>query len=394
FISSTGGAVALGATQGGISTGVVAGIAAGGAAAAGLGVLATGGDGATTTTASLTVPPPPPTTTAPATTTSTAPVPSGLKACFTLDPANGNIEVNESLRVDGRCSEGGDGLTFHYDLGDGRVKDGQAFMTAVWPAPGNYTLTLTVSRNSSSARAGQNLEEDSVSREIRVQEPPPPPPPPPELVVADFTARNAQPDLCVGEFDGSSSQGDIVRYLWALDLDNAFLQGVITKEGRVVVHDWKADCYRAQGNLRARLTVFGRSGSQSSVEKQVNILSFTSALLGRDGIESSFASEMLESKDARGQIVIEEGPSFAVSGEAPTWIRYGAKRGRRALEAVATAAGAAFLWRLDFTGAGGFVPGSLRTVGGQEVARDAYSVTLRFSGAAMERARIEYQLEP
>ena len=394
FISSTGSTVALAGT-GGISTGAVAGIAAGGAAAAGLGVLATGGN-STTTTVPIVVPPPASTTTAPATTT-IPPAPAGLAACFTLDPASGRIEVNHSLRIDGRCSQGGDGLTFHYDLGDGRTRDGQPFITATWPNPGTYTLTLTVARNSTSARSGQALEEDSVSREIRVDAPPEPPeppePPPPSPVVADFTARGVSFDSCVGEFNGSPSSGDIVRYSWDLDLNGDF-GSVIQAEGQVVTHDWGSACFRTDGFVTARLTVFGPSGNQSAVTKQVNILPFNPNSAKRSLVESSFASEMLEAEGVEGQVVIEGVRGFSVSADAPTRVQYSGRRGRASIEAVAAAATGPFLWRFDFSGAKGFVPGSLRTVSGQEVARDAFSVVLRFSGGAFERARFEYRLEP
>ncbi len=389
FISSTGSTVALGAGSGGISTGVVAGVAAGGAAAIGLGVLATGGN-STTTTATLVVPPPPPgTTTAPVTTT-TPPSPSGLVACFTIDPPSGQIQVNQSLTIDGRCSQGGAGLTYHYDLGDGRTKDGQAFVTAIWPSAGTYTLTLTVSRTTASARAGQALDEDSVSRAIRVEEPQAPPAP----VTADFTAENAVRGLCVGRFDGSLSTGDIVQYLWELDLDNDFGLGVVLAEGQVVVQDWQRGCYQAEGTLMARLTVVGLDGGRNSVTKQVNILGLGPPAPKQGLVESSFASEILQAREIQGQVVIEGGRGFPVSADAPTRIQFAGRRGRVSIEAVATAATAPFLWRFDFSGAKGFVPGSLRTVSGQEVSRDAYAVVLRFAGGAFERARFEYRLEP
>jgi len=394
FISSTGSTVAAG--TGGLSTGAVAGIAAGGGAAAGLGVLATGGN-STTTTAPLVVPPPPPsTTTAPATST-IPPAPSGLVACFTLDPPSGRIEVNHALRIDGRCSQGGDGLTFHYDLGDGRTKDGQAFVTAAWPSPGTYTLTLTVARSQASAGSGQALEEDSVSREIRVEAPAAPPDPPeppaPSPVFADFTARNIKAGVCFGEFNGSPSSGDIVRYSWELDLNGDF-GPVVKAEGLVVTHDWGGACDKTDGFVTARLTVFGPAGNQNSITKQVNILSFTPLTVKRSLIESSFASEMLQGEGIEGQVVLEGGRGFPMSFGAPTRIQFASRRGRVSIEAVATSATGPFLWRFDFSGAKGFAPGSLRTVSGQEVARDAYSVVLRFSGSALERARFEYRLEP
>ncbi len=388
FMSSSGAVAATG----GISTGAVAGIAAAGGAAAGLGILATGGNSTTTTTP--VVGPAPSTTTAPATTT-TPPAPSGIVACFTLDPPNGHIQVNESLKMDGRCSQG-DNLSYHYQLGDGRTKDGQAFVTAIWPSPGTYTVTLTVSRPGLTARWGQPLAEDSTSKDILVTAAPEPP----SGVTADFTARQIfdSDSSCEGEFDGSPSQGDIARYLWELDLDNEFGEGVVRLEGRVVTHDWGSKCFveASAPDFRARLTVVGRAGGRDSITKTLSIFQrgdFGARRPSKALVESSVASEILEGQGVEGQVVLD-GRGFGISGDAPSRIQFAARRGRVTIEAIATAAETPFLWRFDFSGAKGFVPGSLRTLSGQEVARDAYSVVLRFSGGGFERARFEYRLEP
>ncbi|HJS74669.1 MAG TPA: PKD domain-containing protein [Vicinamibacteria bacterium] len=386
FISSTG---SVAAASGGISSGAIAGIAAAGGAAAGVGVLATGGNSTTTTAPN--VGPPPATTTIPATTTA-QPAPTGITACFTFDPANGHIFVNDTMRIDGRCSQG-DNLSYHYELGDGRSKDGQAFVTAVWPSPGTYTVTLTVSRPGLAARAGQPLAEDSVSRDVVVSERPEPPEP--ESVTADFTARQIfdSDSSCEGEFDGSPSDGDIVSYLWELDLDNHLGDGVVRTQGRVVTHNWGSNCFESEGDLRVRLTVVGREGGEDSITKTVDIFRQGDLRFRTSVVESSLSSEILDAEGVEGQILVG-GRGFSVSANAPTRIQFGSRRGPGSLEAVATTATEPFLWRFDFSGAKGFVPGSLRTVSGQEVARDAYSVVLRFSGGALERARFEYRLEP
>jgi hypothetical protein len=83
-----------------------------------------------------------------------------------------------------------------------------------------------------------------------------------------------------------------------------------------------------------------------------------------------------------------------VSSEAPARFRFSTGKKQITVDAVATSAGEAFLWRFNFTGAPGFVPGSLRTLSGQEVSRDGDSIVLRFSGAEQERARFQYRLEP
>jgi hypothetical protein len=399
FITSVG---TVAATGTGISTGVVAGVAAGGAVAAGLGVLATGGS-STTTTSPTFVPPATSTTTAPAPTTTAGPGPGpgpgppGINACIETDPANGRIEVNRSLRIDGRCSTGSN-LEFRWDLGDGRTRTGP-FITVTWDTPGTYTLRLTVTNGTVGARAGEPLAEDSESKEIHVvprPEPPEPPPPPPSPVVADFVAQS-ELGTCLGIFDGSPSTGSIARYLWELDVEEQFGPKVLV-EGQIVSNDWLHACADDQGDdgsVTAKLTVVGTGGNQSSITKDVTIFFFFLSAEGRAAhVESSFASEMLQATGVEGRLVIEGGRAFSVSAEAPTRIQFGARRGQVSVEAVATTAKSPFLWRFDFAGAKGFVPGSLRIISGQEVVRDAFSVVLRFSGDAFERARFEYRMEP
>ena len=139
-MSATGSITAAG-SSGGSSAAVIAGVAAGGGAA-GVGVLVAGGSSDSTTSqpAAITVAPPTVTVAPP------SPPAQEAKACVRFEPIDAIVEVNELLKIDGRCSEGGDGLTYRYDLGDGRVKEGQAFVTVVYSSPGTYKLTLTVSR--------------------------------------------------------------------------------------------------------------------------------------------------------------------------------------------------------------------------------------------------------
>lgn len=388
FVTSTG-TIAATSTSGGISTGAVAGIAAGGAAA-GIGILAAGGSSSTTTVPQVLPPPPAPTTTTgPATTTTPPAGPPGFEACFEMTPPDGVVGINEPLKIDGRCSKGTE-LTFHFDLGDGRVKEGQAFITAIWSSPGSYDVTLTITGSPATfGRTGQTLAEDTFTRRVTVE-------PPPEPVKADFTAGNIAPDICKGEFDGSTSTGNISRYVWDLDLENSFGLGVIRREGRVVVQNWDDRCYRPQGFLMARLTVEGVDGSEDSIEKRVNILQSFRSTTEAETIQSSFETEMLEGDGARGQVMIEGGPAFPVSGSTPVITQYNGRRGSNALEVTLLAPASnksPVLWRFDFSGARGFLLGSLRVTSGQQVSRDGQSVVLRFSGASGERAKIEYRLE-
>jgi PKD domain len=386
FISSSGATVP--AAGGGISTGVIAGLAAAGGAV-GVGVLvANGGNGSTTTTAPSSPPPPPTTTTVPPTTS--VPAVQALKACFQLDPVNGVITEGDPLKIDGRCSEGGDKIQFHYDLGDGRVKQGQAFITAVWQTAGTYTLTLTVSRDTSALRSGAGaVEENSFSRQITVERAVVPD------VVADFSA-GFKPDTCFATFDASPSTGIIDRYQWALDVNNDLGSGVIRLEGKRVTYDWKSACFRSNGSFVARLTVIGPAGNSDTLEKTITI--FIPLTVSRDAngtrtVEGSVSTAMLDSKGARGQVMLGEAQSYPVTSDTPVMIRYSARTGRNELRAVMASETPA-LWRFDFSGTRGFVAGSLRTLAGQEVSRDQYSVVLRFSGQPGERAQLEYRIEP
>jgi PKD repeat protein len=379
FLSSTGTTAAAG-TSGGISGGAVAGIAAAGGAAAGLAVLSTGSGSSTTTSAPLVIPPPS-TTTIPVTTTAPA-APQGVKACVRIDPPSGVAGVNVPFTFDGRCSEG-DGLKFLYDLGDGRTREGQPFITAIWSQPGKYLVTLTVTSDSSSLTA--RVAEDSVSREITILEAP----------TAKFEARAVPPGPCTGEFDGTTSTGDISRYEWTLDPNNELKSGAIIVKGPIVSQSWKS-CAR-DGTVLARLTVFGPDGASDTTEKRVYIEtpSFITRAESAAAVETSLSSEMLDSENVRGQVVLEGSAAHAVSSEGPALVRYQGRAGRNVVEAVlASEAGSPVLWRFDFAGARGFVPGSLRALSGQEVARDAYSIVLRLSGSPGERARFEYRLEP
>jgi hypothetical protein len=362
---------------------VVAGLAAAGGAAVGVGLLATGDDDSSTTTSAPAAGLPPTTTTTatPPTTTTVPPSLRPVRACFTIDPPDGTVDVNENLRVDGRCSQG-QNLTYSYDLGDGRSREGQAFITPLWPAPGHYTRSLTVTGEPSSSQGLQ--ESDTISRQIVVQ-------PIFQPVHADFTARNLTRFGCDAEFDGSPSTGDIASYSWELDLENELGQGVIALGGRVVTYDWKSSCFQSDSDsFLARLTVVGLDGGSDSITKRLQLFDFPS---DERFVAGAFTSHMLDAESARGQIAIEGGQSYSVSGKAPSTVRYSGRSGRNTLDVTLTSdASAPVLWRLDFSGAQGYQPGSLRLLSGQEVSRDAYSIVIRLAGAGA-RASIEYRLE-
>jgi len=389
FLSAAGTVAAAGAAQGGSSALVLAAVAGGGAAAVGVGVLATSGDPdpEAPPPATASAPPPPATPAPPVTPTpppGPGPAPPELKACFVIEPSNGVVKVNEPVKIDGRCSEGGAGLLFTYDLGDGRVKKGQAFVTAFWPRPGLYTLTLTVERPSAGFAPGDT---DTFSRQITVEEEAAP-------LEPDFVVRNLNVDLCLAEFDGSPSRGDIDAYRWVLDVNNDFGEGVVRTQGRIVRHEWsfKSRCFNLRGSMIARLTVVGENGETASVEKRVNVLglglsSKTSA------VRTSFTSQLLEGNGLRAHVVVPGGRTEPVAPGVAVRHSYEGERGRQIVDGVVSgSADGPARWRFDFSASPHFVPGSLRLVSGREVSRGPREIVVRLSGQSGERVRLEYEL--
>ncbi len=388
FMSATGSITAAG-SSGGSSAAVIAGVAAGGGAA-GVGVLVAGGSSDSTTSqpAAITVAPPPPAPPPPPTVTVAPPSPPAqeVKACVRFEPIDAIVDVNELLKIDGRCSEGGDGLTYRYDLGDGRVKEGQAFITVVYLTPGTYKLTLTVAHAATTFIGARRPDEDTITRTVRVR----------QDLVADFEAYNVvEPGSCHGEFNALTSLGDITNYRWELDLGGELGLGVIRKSGKIVRHQWDTDeCFRREGIMTTRLTVVGPDGATKTVTKQVNI--FRGLRLETTTVptvETSLTTHLMASDRAAAQVILTGGRTQPVSSGAPSMHRYRGTLGRNTVEGVLMASlDEPAMWRFDFSQSAHFVLGSLRLVSGTAVSSDGRSIVVRVTGRPGERVRIEYQL--
>jgi hypothetical protein len=388
FVSATG--VMAGAGSSGGSTALVAGAAAAAGAAVGLGVLVADGSSSDPPPPSGPAAPPPavlpPVVEAPPPPPPPPPAQT-VKACVRFDPVDAVVNVNEALTIDGRCSEGGSELTYRYDLGDGRIREGQAFITVVYADPGTYSLTLTVQRPDSSV-LGARLEQDTIRRTVRVKAPFVTP-------VPAFDAYNIQIDSCRTEFNASATTGDVEEFLWELDVHNDFDEGVVRASGRIVQHEWGPGCFRAQGNTTVRLTVVGKDGSRNSLTKDVNVLRFIPLQTDTSALATSLSTHLVVDNSVRAQIVLGRGQSQPVTGGVVSMHSYTGVAGRNTVEGVLMAPlSAPALWRFDFSASAHFVPGSLRLVNGVELSRDARSIVVRMSGSAGERVRLDYELTP
>jgi PKD repeat protein len=397
FISAAGAASSLG---GGIGAGTAVGIGAGVAAGVTGIAVATGGSEETTTTtvtggggSSTTT-----TTTATATTTSVTSGNEPPVACFTLDPANGEITAGDNIRLDARCSEGdqggGDAISnYEWDLGDGRTRSGpdQAFITPRYNTPGVYTITLTVTDSGGAssqvlfglAQSGEPLS-DSESKEITVSAP---------IVVACFTASATVP--CIIDLNATCSGPDISRYDWVIDTGGV-LSGPITRSGRRVSYTFPF-CFNT--TIEVRLSVTGDAGQRDSITQQVPVRQYvTSRALDNNQISTSFSSFLsVPPFDGRanGHIVLNNARTFSSNNSRPVTHGSQGRVGVNEVEAyLPTPVGVAGSWRFDFGSADGFVSGSIKVQSGQVIAIDSRSIVFRLSGTPGERIKFTFQLLP
>jgi hypothetical protein len=399
FVSAVGAASSVG---GGIGTGAVVGIAAGAAGAVGVGVAVGGSDDETTTTTAIaggggsTT-----TTTGPATTTSVTSGNEPPVACFTTDPANGEITVGDSIRLDARCSEGdpggGDAISnYEWDLGDGRSRSGPDlnFITPRYNTAGTFTITLTVTDSGgSSSRVVFGLAQagslqDSESKEITVLETP---------ISACFSVSTPTPGfypVCDMRFDASCSTGPITRYDWVLDVGNVISR--VTRSGRVVTHTWGFACSGGEV-IGVTLTVTGDDGQTDVASQQVTTIYLTSPFADKtfSSTFSSYLSVAPFDGSVRGQVMINSMRMFQTDSSTPFVHHVDAKAGENTVESFTTTPmDKPGSWRFDFADADGFVPGSIKVQSGKVIAINPNFVVFRLSGTPGERIKFTYKLLP
>jgi hypothetical protein len=323
-----------------------------------------------------------------------------VKACIEVDPQDATIEAGDSIRLDARCSTG-EGLTFDWDLGDGRTREGN-FINPTYPNPGNFEVTLTVTQPSSGLRSrtrlrlsGAGLEEDVVDTEsVRVTVV--------EGLTACFDVRDISPGFaCDTAYNGGCSKGDIVRYEWVLDTGNVSGRGPVPDSGLEVTENWSgtAACsFGAPTAIQVRLTVFDAAGRSDSVQRSTNVTYLTSPHQRQTAVPVSFSSYLgVPPFDGRvsGQVLHNGQRVDLVTNQSPARHQLDGQLGTNSLEAFTTTPmESPGYWRFDFHGASDYVPRSLRVVSGQVLSQDDYTVVFRVSGQPADRIRFTYQLVP
>jgi uncharacterized repeat protein (TIGR01451 family) len=416
------------AAGGGLGAGAAVAIAAGGAGAVAVGVLVPKEEETTTSAVAENPPPPEPPSPPPVTTPPTPPVES-VEACFQTFPNPPVITAGDRIRLDGRCSTPLSLLTFEWDLGDGRRKQG-AFIEPRFTMAGSYNIELTVRRSSSlTGWAARDPDVDYFSRQITVN--------PAEVVieVADLAVTktgfpNPYPEFWDGYLQYTVTvtnvgtltatgvtlvdqyDDDMLLETFSLPAgctDDPFVNTLtcnlnpIPAGSSVVLQyelspQWEGPPEFIVNNVTVQAENDDNPGNDSVSIAIPVLIEPNSRVLENRTIPGEFTSYLgVRPFDGRvgGRIVVNRAQPVATHNASPVRQRFQGKRGKNTVEAVVTTPmeGEGF-WRFDFRGVRGFVAGSLNAEMGQVITMDGQTVVFRLSGVPNEQIRFSFKLDP
>jgi uncharacterized repeat protein (TIGR01451 family) len=417
------GFIPLSSSGGGAGATTAIAVGAGAAGAAGVGVLAAsgGGDTSTTTTTAVVSPPPPP----PPTTTSVAPSAPSVVACYHTTPNPAIIEVGEQIKLDARCSEPKGALTFKWDLGDGREKEGSFIAPKYWAA-GTFTVTLTVRRTTSFGESVQSFADEDWARfDVVVNEPgkpddetPPEAPAGTDLSVTKsasaetfypwqttmmytITVQNLGPTTATGVtvVDTLPEELEVIENPGCLDTGEQLICEVGTLgngQGWEISFEMDVDGEPDFGSfIENRVDISSNTADPNPTNNTATVLTPIGWALRTSSIPftaTSFLRFTQTAEPSAGNVVLNGGRVDTTMSGVPFQHRFEGRAGRNTIEANQSGAGEEGLWRFDFSGAQAFVAGSFRVEVGEVVSRDTHAVVFRMSGTAGERIRFSFEL--
>jgi uncharacterized repeat protein (TIGR01451 family) len=416
FVSASG-------TGGGSGTTIALGVAAGAAGAAGVGLLAAGGDDESTTTVPAVAAPPP----APSTTTS-VPItgPSTLTACFATDPDPPEIEVGERIKLDGRCSQPSGSLTYTWDLGDGRTREGP-FIEPAYANSGVYSVELVVRRATSLRGLAQTEEEsDRITRDVTVREAAPPEEPAPrgaDLSIRKTSSPNPfvpfQQNVTYVITVENSGPGDATGVKVIDNLPQEMLvfnDGGCTRSGphqltcdvgglsvgessEIVVVVEASDVWFGsfiENNAVVSANEPDPSPGNNAASERTTVGVSLKAPTNRALLNQTFTS-LLEINggrtDVTGQVTLNGQQSATVVSGTSTHLEFSGRTGRNVLDAL-IAVGDAIegVWRFDFSSVSPLKSGSFRVDAGQLLHMESHAIVVRVTSG--QRIRVSFELQP
>ncbi len=403
--------------SGGLSAGVIGGIAAAGGAAAVVGVLTTGGDAgtpATSTVPVVTTTVPGPTTTIGAGTTT---VPSGMTmACFETTPSPPRITVGGSVRFEATCSEPRDGIAnYQWNLSDGRTDRVGRVVNKRYTDAGTFPATLTVTALDGSM--------DSTEMNVIV-----------DPGATTTTGGGPGPPGSVINFSKSGpATGTVgVQFNYTINLTNA---GATDATGISMTDNVPAgltvdnvtfnanvdNCSGGPSVTCTRATL--AAGATFSVTIQVtpassgmynNTATFTSAspseggasgvntavpLRAPDGSPGRITSRLTSALElppgdgtTQARVTFNENRTAIVDNAGPSSLEVAGRRGQNLVDGLLMRTPVSEgLWRFNFVGAPGFTPGSFVVELGDVVSRQPHEIVFRVAPGA-RRVRFRFGL--
>ena len=425
---------AVGRTTGGGNGLLIGGAAAAAGAAVGAGVLVAGGDdpAATSTTTITTAA----TTSVPAATTTP---PSGsVMACFETSPSPPRIGVGGSVRFDASCTEPPleEIRSYAWDFNDGRGEREGRVVNRVYNNPGSFGAVLTVT-----TLAG---EKDTFEMDVVVEEGPllpgggGGPPGPTTTVPGPTTTVPGSADLQITSFTGPGAISSGVNVTYTInyassgpDFDpSVSINTTFSAPSGTTFVSASAGC--SPGGPPTSLNVFctigglaeGNGGSRTITVQflaadtyfiNTNIQGGTSdpvpgnnsanlttaaslrAPLGSPARVTTQLTSHLDLPPGDGstqaQVTFNESSSAVTDNSGPSTHELPGRRGENIVEGfVTTNPSGEGVWRFDFRGAPGFVPGSFLVDTGQLVSRQTHLIVFRVA-PGVRRIRFRYRLE-
>jgi hypothetical protein len=174
----------------------------------------------------------------------------------------------------------------------------------------------------------------------------------------------------------------------------------VNHTGQNIVINWNPPTFggcSGSPTIQVQLTVVGSGGQTDTASQSVRIDSrVPDDSSGRRATFASFLEVPPQDGNVRGFLVLNDAARIdGISNSTPAVHPFRGRGGENVIEAHLEAAfQETGFWKFDFSGTDRFVSGSLRAQTGTAVSNDGRTLVFRLSGAAGERVRFSFELEP